>query len=298
MHRPAWTDLQYLLEVAERGSLAAAARALGVEHSTVLRRVGKFEKDLGVRLFDRLPTGYALTAAGEEAAEAARRMQDTFDAVERRLSGRDRTLTGTIRVTTTDTLAASILGRILAGFAVAHPQLQLELTTTTAMLSLTKRDADIAIRATRKPPEHLIGRRVSDVAFSLYAAPSYLARVPARRDLTRHVWLGLDDSLSSTSVARWMASELSAVVPALRSDTITALATAAAAGHGVAALPCYLGDTIRDLRRIRGVIPAMTTQLWILTHEDLRDAARIRALVEWAASELTKERNLLEGRRP
>lgn len=298
MHRLAWTDMQYLLAVADSGSLAAAARKLGVEHSTVLRRVVAFEAQLGVRLFDRLPTGYALTAAGEEAADAARRMQDTFDAVERKLAGRDHALTGTLRVTTTDTLIASVLPKILAGFAAAHPQLQLDLTTTTAMLSLTKRDADVAIRPTSKPPEHLIGRRVSDVAFALYAAPSYLSRVHARRDLDRHTWLGLGDTLSDTSIARWMSRELASITPILRTDTLTALASAAIAGHGVAALPCYVGDTQRGLLRVRGIIPAMTTQLWILTHEDLRGAARIRTFVDWVAMALGEERPLIEGRRP
>lgn len=293
MHRVvAWTDVQYLLAVADRGSLAAAARGLGVNHTTVLRRVGAFEQRLGVRLFDRLPTGYALTAAGEEMAAAARRMQDTLDDVERRLAGRDTALTGTVRLTTTDTLAASLVPGALARFTAAHPEVRLELTTTPAMVSLTKRDADIALRPTDRPPEHLIGRRIAEVAFAVYGAPA------ARRSRAQPAWLGVDDSLAGTTIARWMARELAGVVPVLRADSLTALAHAAAAGHGIAALPCYLGDSRRDLRRVRGVIPAMATQLWVLTHPDLRDAARIRAVTDWLVEQLGHARDLIEGRRP
>lgn len=298
MHRLPWTDIQYLLAVADQGALAAAARVLGVSHTTVLRRVGAAERSLGVRLFERLPTGYALTPAGEELAAAARRMQETLDAVERRLAGRDLALTGTVRLTTTDTLAASVLPGVLARFSAAHPEVQLELTTTTAFVSLTKRDADIALRPTSKPPEHLIGRRIAEVAFAIYAAPAYLARVPARRDLARHTWLGVDDSLAATTVGRWMAAELAGIAPVLRADTLTALAHAAAAGHGVAALPCYLGDSRPALRRIRGVVPELATQLWVLAHEDLRDTARIRAVTDWLHAQLGAERDLFEGRRP
>jgi molybdate transport repressor ModE-like protein len=295
MHRMVWGDLQYLLAVARGGSLAAAARALGVNHTTVLRRMTAFEDALGVRVFERRPSGYVLTRAGEELVAAAGQMQDVADAVERKLAGRDLQLTGTVRVTTTDTLAVSLVPDILARFTAAHPEVALELTTTTAMVSLTKRDADLAVRPTSQPPQHLVGRRVGRIAFAVYASAAYLARNPARRDLAKHAWLAPDDGLAATTIARWIARELPGLAPVLRADTLTALAHAAVAGHGVAALPCYLGDTLA-LERVRGVIAEMDTQLWVLTHPDLRDAARIRALTEWLADELAAHRALLEGR--
>ena len=179
-----------------------------------------------------------------------------------------------------------------------HPGVRLELTTTTAMVSLTKRDADLAVRPTRKPPPNLVGRRVSPLAFALYAAPSYLARVPAKRDLARHTWLAPDDSLATTTIARWMARAVPGDQIALRADTLTALAYAAAAGIGVVALPCYLGDSLAQLRRVRGVIPEMASELWVLTHEDLRGTARIRVVNDALVTALVAQQPLFAGQRP
>lgn len=293
-----WNDLRYVLAVIDEGSLARAARALGVNHTTVLRRIATFEAQLGVRLFERKPSGYVATPAGEELAEAARGMRDRVHELERRLVGQDLRLTGTVRVTTTDTLAQAVIPPILAEIVRGHPGVQLELTTTTALLSLTKRDADLAVRPTAKPPPNLVGRRVAPVAFALYAAPGYLARVPAKRELARHTWLGPDDSLASTTVARWMARAVPASQIALRVDTLTALAHAATAGIGVVALPCYLGDSLPGLRRVRGVIPEMASELWVLTHEDLRGTARIRMVGDALATALAAQQPLFAGQRP
>jgi DNA-binding transcriptional LysR family regulator len=297
MHSLAWTDLQHVLAVADSGSLAAGARALGVNHTTVLRRVTAFERELGVKLFARSPTGYVLTAAGEEIAAAARAMQDTVHQVERKIAGRDLRLTGTVRVTTADTFATSILPAALASFTRVQPGIRLELTTTSTMANLSKRDADIAVRPTSTPPPHLVGRRIAAVAIALYASPEYLRHTPARRPLDKHAWLAFDDSLASTTIARWMARELD-VTPVLRADTLTAIAWAAIAGHGVCALPCYLADRLPTLARVRGPIAEMATELWILTHEDLRGAARIRAVVDHLTTALGAERELIEGRDP
>lgn len=296
MHTVIWTDLQHVLAVAEHASLLKASRALGVSHTTVLRRVRAFEKSIGVKLFARSSSGYALTAAGEEVAASARAMQETAYAMERKVAGRDLQLTGTVRVTTADTLAVALVPAALEGFAVAHPGIDLELTTTTAMVNLTKRDADVAVRASRTPPPSLVGRRVATIAIALYAAPGYVARVSRRRGLEQHAWLAPDDSLAGSTIAKWIA-ELG-VRPVLRADTLTALAHVAQAGLGVTALPCYLGDSLPGLRRVRGPIAAMATDLWVLTHEDLRNTARIRALTDHLVTQLGAERALLEGRQP
>lgn len=293
-----WNDLQLLLAVADAGSLAGAARRLAVNHTTVLRRVRAVERRFGVRLFDRLPTGYALTGAGEEMAEAARAVGETVSAVERRLLGRDLLLTGTIRITTADTLAASILPAALVDFQSTHPDVRLELSTSGAMVSLSKREADVAVRPSTKPPPNLVGRRVAAVAIAPYASPRYLAAHAAKQELSRHVWIGLDESLSGTTIARWMRRTLAEAKIALRADALLAAAHAALAGAGVAALPCYLADPLPGLRRLRGPIGQMATELWVLTHEDLRTAARIRALTDSLVVSLGRERPLIEGRRP
>jgi DNA-binding transcriptional LysR family regulator len=225
-------------------------------------------------------------------------MRERVTEVERRLVGQDLRLTGAVRVTTTDTLAQSVMPPVLAGVAEAHPGVELELTTSNAMVSLTRRDADIAVRPTSRPPPHLIGRRVTGVAFALYAAPGYLARVAARRELERHTWIAPDDSLATTTIARWMARALPGARIALRADSLTALAHAAAAGIGVVALPCYLGDLRPELRRVRGVVAEMATELWVLTHEDLRATARVRAVTDALVAALGAQRELFAGRRP
>jgi DNA-binding transcriptional LysR family regulator len=290
-----WDDLRYVLAVADARSLASAARNLGVNHTTVLRRVSAFEKRLGLRLFERLPTGYVLTAGGEELIAAARHIDDTVTTLERKLAGQDLRLSGTVRVTTTDTLMGSILPEILAGFRAAHPGIGVEVALSNLMFNLTRRDADVAIRPAKDPPETLTGRRIAKIAFAIYASPHYLAKHRKPDDLAAHQWVGPDDSLAGSSVAQWMRSELPETEITLRTDSLLGLRQAAQAGLGLAALPCYLGDTSPDLVCVHGPIAAMETALWILTHEDLRHTARIRAFTEFAANAFNRRRQLLEG---
>ena len=298
VHRLDWSALQYVLAVADKGSLVTAARELGVNHTTVLRRIRSFEQQIGARLFERRTTGHVLSAAGEELVAAARSMKDTLLEAERRIAGEDLRLEGTVRLTTADTLAQTILPRALASFGAAHPGVRIDLSTTNTMLSLTRRDAEVAVRPSKEAAPAYVGRRVSEIAIALYASPGYLDAMPARSDLGRHRWLGLDESLARTTIARWMTRELGDAPVALRVDSLTALSHVALAGMGVAALPCYLGDTTRGLRRVRGPIAEMATELWVLTHEDLKRTARIRAITDWLVERLSRDRDLLAGRRP
>ena len=300
-HRIDWEDLRFVLAVAEANSLAAAARALGVNHTTVLRRVGSFERKLGVRLFDRLPSGYTLTAGGEELLAVARQMADTVTELERRLTGQDLRLEGSLRITTTDTLMASILPSILADFRQRHPGVLLEVSTSNALANLSHRDADVAIRPAVDSPDALVGRRIAKVAFAVYAAPSYLdirgLAAADTIDIAREHWIGLGDALASTSVARWMRATLAG--PAvLRCDSLVTAREAAMAGIGLAALPCYLGDRTAGLIRIGAPVAEMTRELWLLTHEDLRRTARVSAFTEFVGQALARHRLLLEGNKP
>jgi len=297
MARIAWDDLQFILALADEGSLASAARALGVNHTTVLRRVNAFEERLGVRVFERLSTGYLLTPSGAELVEAARRMEDTAVALERRLAGRDRRLSGTVRVTTTDTLMASILPGVLASFGQKHPRIRVELAISNAMFNLGKRAADVAIRPADNPPEALVGRRISAIAFAVYAGTQYLAG-RGGKELSAHAWIAPDESLAGTSVARWMLATLPNVEISLKADSLFSLRQAAAANLGLAALPCYLGDTSHDLVRVTAPIDAMSTALWVLTHEDLREVTRVRAFMDFVAAALVRHRPLIEGEMP
>lgn len=291
-----WDDLRYFLAVAKTGSLSGAARALGVNHSTVFRRVHAFEERLGVRLFDRLPSGYALTVAGDEMRDSVERVDAEIDGLGRRLAGRDLRLTGPLVVTTTDTLAQWVLAPHLAAFKRAHSGIDLELILAAEFFNLSKRQADVAIRPTRDPPENLVGRRVGKVAFAVYAAADYLAGRGKVGDLGRHDWIAFDDSLTHLAAARWMRETLPDATVTLRSNNLIGLMAAARAGMGAAVLPCFMGDAEPALSRLAGpgVVPA--SGLWLLTHEDLRHTARVRAFMDFMARRIADERGRLEGK--
>jgi DNA-binding transcriptional LysR family regulator len=295
MHRLDWNDLRYLLAVAEHGSLSSAARALTVNHSTVLRRIGRFEDQLAVRLFERLPSGYALTAAGEALANSARQISETVTSVERRIVGQDLRLSGSLRVATTDTLALFVLPAMVARFREAHPQVQIELAAGNVQADLTRRDADVAVRPTRRPPDHLIGRKVCRVAYAPYAARSYLEQHRARSALPKHIWVAPDDSMASSVVGTYMQRRLHDAAVSFRANSLALLAKAAAAGLGAAILPCYLGESV-GLTRLRDPLDEVTTDLWLLTHADLRKTARVRALVEFLSEKLHERKALIEGK--
>lgn len=174
-----WNDLQYFLAVQQAGSLSAAARTLGVNHSTVLRRLAHLEASLGVVLFQRLPGGYVPSAAGEELLEQLAGIGERIEGAQRRLQGKDLEIRGSIRITSTDTLFGSLLTPLLVAFQQAHPQVRLQLVTNNAFLSLTRREADVAVRGSNQPPDNLLGRRVGRIQTAPYAARCYLTGKPA-----------------------------------------------------------------------------------------------------------------------
>lgn len=296
-----WEDLHYFVAVGRTGSLSGAARELRVNHSTVFRRIRALERSLGVRLFDRLPGGYVLTAAGEEMMSAARRVEDEIHALDRKVTGRDVELRGAIRVTTTDTLAARFVQPHLFGFHERYPGIAIELIVSNEFHSLPKREADIAIRPTRSPPETLVGRRLSGLAWALYGAPAYLDRrgTPyAPKDLPRHVFVCADEELRHVAAARWVARHAAGAHIAYRSNSFLAQLGAVRAGFGLAVLPCFLADTEPGVRRVFAPDESLMSELWCLTHPDLRDTARIRAFTAHIAEAVAGERDLLEGRNP
>ena len=295
-----WTDLQFVLALARSGSLAAAARALGVSHTTVLRRVAALEESQGLRLFERLRTGYALTAGGEEMLAVAQSVAEVVTDLERKLAGRDLRLEGLVRVATVDTLLASLLPPILAGFHADHPAVTVELTVSATLANLTRRDADVAIRVSNDPPGELIGRRICPVGLALYRARRG-GEAPLRpEDLPAQRWIGPSDSLSATNVARWMRAHVEDAQVVLRVDSIVGMAEAATAGIGLAALPCYLGDSMPRLERAcpDPVLADKPAELWVLTHEDLRRTARVRAFTQHLADELGHLRGKIIGDDP
>lgn len=271
-----WDELRLVLAVAETGSLNAAAARFAVNHTTVLRRLAAVERRLGMALFERSPTGQALTPAVERALPALARMAEAALEAERHIVGSLTALDGTLRVTTTDTLAVTLVSGIVAAFAAAHPAVTIELATSNAFANLTRREADVAIRPASDPPETLVGRRVGPVSFAVYSAVG-----PPPPGRTR--WIGVDDSLAASAVGRWLAEHAPAGQIA-RCDSLVAVRELAAAGIGNAVLPRYLGDP--DARLVRLELLDVTADLWVLAHADLARSARVQAFTAFAFERL------------
>ncbi|HEX9791711.1 MAG TPA: LysR substrate-binding domain-containing protein [Kiloniellales bacterium] len=289
-----WNDLRLVLAVARARGAAGAAKALVVHPSTVFRRLGSLEDGLGVRLFERLPEGYVPTAAGDEACRVAERLEADVAALDRRIAGRDTRPSGTVRVTTTDTLLAQ-LTPALAAFRAAHDEIELRVIVDNRFLDLARHDADVAVRPAAEPPDTLVGRRLARIATTIYGAAAYLANHPAGDDLAAHDWIGLDESLTHLPTARWLRQTVPGASVHTRVNTLMAAVEAAKAGLGLALLPCFLGDAAPQLRRVRPPLPDWDTALWLLTHEDLRHVARVRALLDFLPVALAPARKSLEG---
>jgi len=297
MHSMNWDDLRVFLTVDSAGSLAGAARALAVNHSTVLRRLNKLESNLAVRLFEHLPTGYTLTAAGEALRDRLHGVEDEIGAAQRQLSGLDTALTGVIRITTTDTLARGLLMPRLAAFSAKHPGIELQLVVNNRFSSLTKREADVALRGSNDPPGHLLGRLAGRMETALYASRAYWRAQRRTREPAAHTWVALDESLAHLAQARWVAAHVPDERIALRVDSLSAMVDAVRAGLGVGFLLCFLGDRERDLVRVAEPMATLDTQLWILAHPDLRRVARVRACTEFLYESLRKDAHVQPPRK-
>lgn len=293
----AWDDFRLVQAIAETGSLAGAADALNVNHSTVFRRLGALEGQLGARLFERARSGYVLTPTGEEMARLAARMAEEVLAVERRITGQDLRPSGELRVTTNDTLLMHMLTPIFAGFRIAYPEIRLDVVVSNQSLSLSKRDADVAVRASDRPGDTLVGRRVAAIAWGVYGRADLIGAAPsAAGDLRRHDWIGFSDALSNIKPAKWLRERVGEDRLVYRVNTVLGLAEAAAAGIGLAVLPCFIAAVTPGIVRIMGPEPEMDSGLWLLTHPDIRTTARVRCFMEHVGREMTRLRPRIEGR--
>lgn len=287
-----WDDLQVFLAVAQRGSLGAAARALGVNHSTVLRRLAGLERALAVRLFDRLPAGYALTAAGQALAAQLAGVGAQIEDSQRRIRGGDLALEGPVRLTAPDALGSSLLMPHLATFQTLHPRVQVQLVVDNGFLNLTQREADLAVRGTDAPPDNLIGRRVGRLQVALYAAPAYLQAHGTDPAAAHHAWVAPDERLAHLASARWIARHIAADRIVFRCDNLPGLVDAVAAGAGLGLLLCHLTDGRQDLVRLQPPLPALESGLWVLTHPALKQVARVRALADYLVARLREDPRL------
>ena len=296
----AWDDLRTVLAVVRGGSLSAAARSLGVNHATVFRRLKAIEARLGVRLFERLPSGYMATAAGLEVRAAAERVEVEVLDLARRLAGRDLRLEGTVRLTAPDDLMERVLTGCLARFRTRYPGIVVEAMIDNRMLSLTRREADIALRPTHAPPESAVGRRVAGVTAAAYANPGRLPSAAdiSPEDLRRLPWIGWEEGGGPVRLIGWLSRNGFAEQVIYRANSMLNQVTACAAGVGVALLPCFLGESQDGLVRVLPPQRELETELWLLTHRDLRRTARVRALLDFLYDELRAWRPRFEGQPP
>jgi DNA-binding transcriptional LysR family regulator len=293
----AWDDFKLVKTIAEARGLGGAAERLGVNHSTVFRRLGQLEEELGVKLFERHRTGYALTPAGEEMTSLAARMEEDVATFARKLAGQAVSPAGELRVTTNDTLLVHLLTPIFARFTQACPEVRLDVVLANQALNLSKRDADVAIRATDNPPETLVGRRVASIAWAVYGRAADFPE-PEGVDLLTlfdRPWVALGDNLAALKAARFVRERVAQEKIAYKVNTVLGLAEAVESGIGIGPLPCFIADAKPALARLTPPNPDFTAGLWLLTHPDLRQSARVRAFLDFTAAEIAKQRRMIEG---
>ena len=294
----AWDDFRLVKTIAEAKGLAGAAERLAVNHSTVFRRLGQLEEALGVKLFERHRTGYALTAAGEEMSSLAERMEEDVASFARKLAGQAISPAGELRITTNDTLLTHLLTPIFSRFLAQCPDVRLDVVLSNQALNLSKRDADVAIRATDNPPETLVGRRAATIAWALYGRAADFPKAgvdSAHVDLSGQRWVSLADSFAAFKAVRYVREQGPPERMVYKVNTVLGLTEAVEAGIGIGPLPCFIADARPGLVRLAPPDPDFSTGLWLLTHPDLRHSARVRAFLDFVAAEIARQRKQIEG---
>lgn len=293
-----WNDFRLILAISRNGSLKGAAKALGHDHSTIFRWLNALEAKFRVQLFERHAGAYRATDAGERMLLAAERMEEEALALDRDITGRDARLSGNLKITCSESLAYRLLNDFLVEFRAKHDGISIELLVDNRQLDLLRREADIAIRATRPVEEDLFGRQIAETAWALYASPKYLT---CRREpvppFEGHSFIGWDTS-AVAAAATWLTDTVSNEAIVYRSSSLINQMMAVKAGIGMALLPCYLGDMEPDLVSVSGPEVALTRELWLITHKDLRSTARVRAFFDVVGQGLIARRELLEGKHP
>lgn len=293
-----WNDLQLVSALAQNATLSAAARALEVDQSTVSRRLAALERRANARLFERTPTGYALSAIGEVVLEQVLQMEQHAVAVERKLVGHDSRPAGKVRLATSDSFAAWFLTPLLAEFAQRQPDIEIELVTGDAPVSLPRREADLSLRLSKPTEANLIARRLGRAAWAVYASEQYLLEngTPrSARALRRHRVVALGAELSRTIGAKWLGEQAHGGHTSITVNSLIAQAAAVVAGFGLGPLPCVYGDAQGELRRLPfGVIGHH--EVWMVVHPDVRASARVREVMAFLVENIRAAAPLLEGR--
>jgi DNA-binding transcriptional LysR family regulator len=291
-----WSDLEVILSICRTESLSGAARSLGQTHSTVFRRINAIEEKTGVRFFDRFRHGYLMTDAGRTAMQYAERIESEFHALGRDVLGRDSELRGRVRVTCPEAFSEDHAPGIIARFCAKHPEIQIDLAPGHGAVDLNRREAEIAIRATRSPPETSYGRKICDFRFALFASRGY-RDANAKLAVADHRYCLIEGTIDWLVPLVWRSKEIGERQAVFQCRVSRSVQNATAEGLGIGFLPCYVGDADDRLVRASDTIAHLDLQLWVLTHPDLRNTARVRALMAHLYDELARDADLYGGAR-
>ena len=282
-----WDDLRFFLALANAKSMSGAGRELGVKHTTVARRIQTLEQRLGSRLFDRLADGYAMTEAGENLQPMALTMQQQSHKIERQIMGLDTQLTGTLNLTAAHDVFNCLVIPYIKLFKCAYPGIELLLSSSAGLLDLSAKQADIALRLTANPPDYLIGKKVFPLTHGLYASAEYLEKHPNPEHLV--LWE------HSGQQPEWVKQHFKDAQVAVRVNDVTNMVNCVSSGMGVSRLPCFIADSCPDLRRLDLPLKPSDWGIWVLSHVDLRDTARVRACREFLIDIVQQQQALISG---
>lgn len=283
-----WDDLRFFLALSREGSVSGAGRALGVKHTTVARRIRALEERIGTRLFDRLPNGYAMTQAAENIFAHALEMEALAQAVDREVFGQDTELAGPLKLTVAHDAANLLIVPKLRAFAETYPHIDLQLLTTTGLVDLAVREADIAVRLTAKPPDYLVGREVMRLQHGVYGTTRTLRKFSDPVNVILFP--------SDTDHPPWVTENFPNARIVLRVDNdVTSMAAATRNHLGLSRMPCYIGDSDPGLRRLDVLLKPSDWGIWVLSHVDLRATARVRVCREFLLETIEQQRSLIQG---
>jgi DNA-binding transcriptional LysR family regulator len=296
-----WSDLRYFLAVAREGSSLAAAKALRVNQSTVHRRLIELEKRLGCPLVERRPSGYRLTEYGKELQPYAERVEQAASALRRHAATFDKGMRGAVRLTCSTAIAYRLMrSELLDKFHKRYPGIKIELLMTEHVLDLSKGEADVALRGGEVREEALVGKKIADVPWAVYASRSYVERngKPRRpEDIKDHSIIELTGEIAALGAARWLPSKAPQARITGQASNVPSVLLAVKSGAGLAPLPEPLADLDQDLVRVIGPLPEIAYPIYLLTHRDLRKIPRIAAVFDYCLSRLRPVLTGVEARK-
>lgn len=293
-----WDDLQSFLAVARSGRLTLAAKRMGVDHTTLGRRLTGLEQALGTTLFERHATGYSLTQAGETLLQSAEAMEGMALTIQEELSGAGAKLSGAVRIGTPDGFGSFFLAPRIGRLGSLHPDLEVQLVAMPRLFSLSKREADIAVTLAQPEAGRLHARKLTDYELGLYAARSYLETSPPIQgtgDLSRHRFISYIDDLLYTPELDYVPLVSRDIRPYLKSASLVAQFRAVQSGSGIAVLPCFMAAGETDLVRLLPEEVKLTRSFWLVIHSDVRHLSRIRVTAEFIADEVRRNAKLFQG---